>query len=84
MRILVFDNYDSFTYNLVHLVEKIIHQKVEVFRNDEIPLEKVKDYDYPVCFDFPVGHQKNNYALRCGVRHRLEVTEEKCVLTSLM
>jgi len=45
VRILVFDNYDSFTYNLVHLVEKIIHQKVEVFRNDEIPLEKVKDYD---------------------------------------
>jgi anthranilate synthase component II len=44
-RILVFDNYDSFTYNLVHLVEKILHQKVEVFRNDRIPLEKVKDYD---------------------------------------
>lgn len=45
MKILVFDNYDSFTYNLVHLVEKILHQKVEVFRNDEIPLEKVKEYD---------------------------------------
>lgn len=45
MKILVFDNYDSFTYNLVHLVEKIIHQKVEVYRNDEIPLEKVKAYD---------------------------------------
>ncbi len=45
MKILVFDNYDSFTYNLVHLVEKILQQKVEVFRNDEIPLEKVKDYD---------------------------------------
>jgi anthranilate synthase component 2 len=45
MRILVFDNYDSFTYNLVHLVEKILHQKVEVFRNDQIPLEKVKEYD---------------------------------------
>ncbi len=45
MKILVFDNYDSFTYNLVHLVEKIIHQKVEVFRNDQIPLEKVKAYD---------------------------------------
>ena len=44
-RILVFDNYDSFTYNLVHLVEKILHQKVEVFRNDRLPLEKVKDYD---------------------------------------
>ncbi|MBN8837860.1 MAG: aminodeoxychorismate/anthranilate synthase component II [Sphingobacteriia bacterium] len=45
MKILVFDNYDSFTYNLVHLVEKILHEKVEVFRNDEIPLEKVKTYD---------------------------------------
>ena len=44
-RILVFDNYDSFTYNLVHLVEKILHQKVEVFRNDQLALEKVKDYD---------------------------------------
>jgi anthranilate synthase component 2 len=44
-RILVFDNYDSFTYNLVHLIEKIQHQKVEVFRNDRIPLEKVKEYD---------------------------------------
>jgi anthranilate synthase component 2 len=45
MKILVFDNYDSFTYNLVHLVEKILHEKVEVFRNDQIPLEKVKEYD---------------------------------------
>src|SRR5258705_790370 len=45
MKILVFDNYDSFTYNLVHLVEKILHYKVEVHRNDQIPLEKVKDYD---------------------------------------
>lgn len=41
----MFDNYDSFTYNLVHLVEKILHQKVEVYRNDKIALEKVKDYD---------------------------------------
>lgn len=45
MKILVFDNYDSFTYNLVHLVEKIIHGKVEVYRNDQIALDKVKDYD---------------------------------------
>jgi len=45
MKILVFDNYDSFTYNLVHLVEKITHEKVDVYRNDEITLEKVKDYD---------------------------------------
>jgi anthranilate synthase component II len=43
--ILVFDNYDSFTYNLVHLVEKITHKKVDVFRNDEIALEAVAAYD---------------------------------------
>ena len=45
MKILVFDNYDSFTYNLVHLVEKITHTKVEVFRNDELPMEKVNEFD---------------------------------------
>jgi len=45
MKILVFDNYDSFTYNLVHLVQKIIPSKVDVFRNDEIPMEKVAEYD---------------------------------------
>jgi anthranilate synthase component II len=45
MKILVFDNYDSFTYNLVHLVEKITHQKVDVFRNDQVTLEQVKAYD---------------------------------------
>ena len=45
LKILVFDNYDSFTYNLVHLVEKITHQKVDVYRNDEISLEDVNRYN---------------------------------------
>ncbi|MGB3005752.1 MAG: aminodeoxychorismate/anthranilate synthase component II [Chitinophagaceae bacterium] len=45
MKILVFDNYDSFTYNLVHLVEKITHIKVEVYRNDQITLDQVNNYD---------------------------------------
>jgi anthranilate synthase component 2 len=45
MKILVFDNYDSFTYNLVHLVEYIVGKKVDVFRNDAIPLEDVAKYD---------------------------------------
>ncbi len=44
-RILIFDNYDSFTYNLVHLVEKIRHTKVDVYRNDEISMEKLNEYD---------------------------------------
>jgi anthranilate synthase component II len=45
MKILVFDNYDSFTYNLVHLVKKIIGEQVEVFRNDQLPLEEVARFD---------------------------------------
>ncbi len=45
MKILVFDNYDSFTYNLVHLVNKIMPGCTDVFRNDEIPLEKIAAYD---------------------------------------
>jgi anthranilate synthase component 2 len=45
MKVLVFDNYDSFTYNLVHLVEKILHTRADVYRNDQLPLEKVNDYD---------------------------------------
>jgi len=45
MKVLIFDNYDSFTYNLVHMVEKLLHQKVDVFRNDQITLDKVNEYD---------------------------------------
>ena len=40
----------------------------------QIVLEKLDDCRYPVCFDFPVGHQKNNFALKCGALVRLEVT----------
>jgi anthranilate synthase component 2 len=45
MKILVFDNYDSFTYNLVHLVEKITGIKTTVVRNDQLPLEKAREFD---------------------------------------
>jgi muramoyltetrapeptide carboxypeptidase len=41
----------------------------------EVVLDRVKNYQYPVCFDFPVGHQKNNFALKCGVTHTLKVTQ---------
>ncbi|HVS98465.1 MAG TPA: LD-carboxypeptidase [Puia sp.] len=39
----------------------------------EIVSARVKPYAYPVCFDFPVGHQKDNYALKYGMPHVLEV-----------
>jgi anthranilate synthase component II len=45
MKILVFDNYDSFTYNLVHLVKKIIGDNVDIYRNDQIAMEDVSRYD---------------------------------------
>lgn len=40
---------------------------------EQIVLECVRDFDYPVCFNFPVGHQKHNVALRVGVVHELRV-----------
>ena len=46
MKILVLDNYDSFVYNLVHYLEEITGGVVDVFRNDEINIDKVKEYDY--------------------------------------
>lgn len=45
MRILVLDNYDSFTYNLVQYVQELIGAKVDVFRNDAISLDEVEAYD---------------------------------------
>ncbi len=44
-KILILDNYDSFTYNLVHALEHLSGQAVDVFRNDEISLEAVDQYD---------------------------------------
>jgi len=44
-KIVVIDNYDSFTYNLVYYIESITKSTVDVFRNDEVPLDKLKDYD---------------------------------------
>lgn len=43
--ILILDNYDSFTYNLVQMVEEINNRNVDVRRNDEINLEQVAQYD---------------------------------------
>lgn len=45
MKILVLDNYDSFTYNLVHILKEHGKGEVDVFRNDEISLEDVGRYD---------------------------------------
>ena len=43
-KLLIIDNYDSFTYNLVHLVEKVSDIKYEVFRNDKISIDEINSY----------------------------------------
>lgn len=43
---------------------------------EEIILDKVKEYDYPVCFEFPVGHQDINFTLCLGMQHKLLVTAQ--------
>lgn len=45
MKILVLDNYDSFTYNLVHLIKELTDESVDVFRNDKITIEEIGEYD---------------------------------------
>ena len=46
----------------------------------EIIRDIVKEYDYPVCFDFPVSHTERNYALKIGAGYKLKVTKNKIVL----
>jgi muramoyltetrapeptide carboxypeptidase len=50
---------------------------------DEILHDIVKEYRFPVCFDFPVSHGKENYALKCGSEYRLHVTRNKVTLKEL-
>lgn len=45
MKILVLDNYDSFTFNLVQLLRESCEAQIEVFRNDKISLDEVADFD---------------------------------------
>lgn len=45
MKILILDNYDSFTYNLVHLVKELGYADVTVCRNDKIELSDIEEYD---------------------------------------
>ena len=46
MKTLVLDNYDSFTYNLVHIIRELEgDENLEVHRNDQIDLEEVAKFD---------------------------------------
>jgi len=45
--------------------------------------DKIKEYNYPVCFDFPVGHVNENYALKVGCNYRLSITGDGVILTAM-
>jgi muramoyltetrapeptide carboxypeptidase len=47
----------------------------------DIVTDRIKNYKYPVCFDFPVGHQKDNFALKYGVPHLLDIQDGQVRLT---
>ncbi len=42
---------------------------------EEVIRDIVQEYDYPVCFNFPVGHEKENLALKAGLKYSLDVAE---------
>ena len=46
----------------------------------EIIRDVIQEYDYPVCFDFPVSHSDKNYALKVGVGYKLKVGKSKVSL----
>lgn len=48
---------------------------------EEIIIEHVSEYSYPVCFGFPIGHIKENYALKVGVEYYLQVGNDMVSLT---
>ncbi len=46
MKILILDNYDSFTYNLVHYVKELSDAEVRVARNDQITLDEIEEFSH--------------------------------------
>jgi muramoyltetrapeptide carboxypeptidase len=46
----------------------------------EVIQDVVKEYDYPVCFGFPVGHCKENLALKSGLPFELKITSQSVTL----
>lgn len=45
-QVLIIDNYDSFTYNLLHVIEEILGHAVTVKKNDAMTIDEVDDYEY--------------------------------------
>ena len=75
--ILLLDNYDSFTYNLLHVVKELGATNIEVFRNDEISLEEVERFDKIIA---GTGHTGRS---RTAATHYPEICTDQKHLRSL-
>jgi anthranilate synthase component 2 len=62
-KIVIIDNYDSFTYNLVHIIEQIQGHKIDVYRNDEITVEECERYDYIIISPGPGLPQESGHTM---------------------
>ena len=49
----------------------------------EVFAEHTAEYDYPICYGFPVSHDAENYALKVGAKYQLQLTNKKCSLKEL-
>lgn len=50
---------------------------------EEVVKNIVKEYDYPVCYNFPVSHGMENYALKIGVKYKLTIDKKISTLEEL-
>lgn len=69
MKILLLDNYDSFTYNLSHMVEEITGEYPDVIRNDEITLDEIAKYDLLILSPGPGVPSESGILLECIKRY---------------
>ncbi len=49
----------------------------------EIIRDVFAEFDFPVCYGFPVGHVKDNFALKCGVEYKLRIGKERILLEEI-
>jgi muramoyltetrapeptide carboxypeptidase len=49
----------------------------------DIIRDLLEEFDYPVCYGFPVGHVRENFALKCGAEYKLKISREKVLLEEI-
>lgn len=72
MKLALIDNYDSFTYNLVHLLEQLVQDRVEVIANDNECLDDLSTFDAFVLSPGPGLPQESGRLMEVIARHAPE------------